>query len=88
MSSAVAPLAGLTLEWMYKSLEAKEPVPLLEIHGTADRTSLWEGDPENEGGWGEYISVPLAAGYWAAVNRCTHEQTDTPSQRGKTGHST
>lgn len=75
--SAVAPLAGLTLEWMYKSLEAKEPVPLLEIHGTADRTSLWEGDPENEGGWGEYISVPLAAGYWAAVNRCTHEQTDT-----------
>ena len=75
--SAFAPLAGLTLEWMYRDLKAKKPVPLMEIHGTADRTSMWHGDPQNKGGWGEYISVPLAVGYWAAVNRCTHEQTDT-----------
>ncbi len=74
--AAVAPLAGLTLEWMYRGLEASGPVPLLEIHGTADKTSLWNGDPLNEGGWGAYISVPAAVGYWAAVNRCTHEETE------------
>lgn len=77
--SAFAPLAGLTLKWMYDELEAEKPVPLMEIHGTADSTSVWAGDPENRGGWGEYISVPLAVGYWAAVNRCTHELTDTLS---------
>lgn len=74
--AAVAPIAGLTLEWMYRELEAVKPVPLMELHGTADRTSLWCGDPCNEGGWGAYIAVPLAAGYWAAANRCTYEETE------------
>lgn len=71
--SAVAPISGLTMEWMYRELEATAPVPLFEIHGTEDVVSNWNGDPENEGGWGEYIAVPLAVSYWAAVNRCTHE---------------
>lgn len=79
--AAVAPLAGLTLEWMYRSLDAHAPVPLLEIHGTADKTSLWNGDPWNEGGWGAYVSVPAAVGYWVAVNRCTYEVTETLPKR-------
>lgn len=33
----------------------------------------WERDPDNKDGWGEYIAVPRAVSYWAAVNRCTHE---------------
>ena len=49
------------------------PIPLLEIHGTNDVVSKWEGDPDNKDGWGEYIAVPRAVSYWAAVNRCTHE---------------
>lgn len=78
--AAVAPIAGLTLEWMYRDLDAVKPVPLMELHGTADRTSLWNGDPRNEGGWGAYLAVPLAVGYWAAVNRCTYEDVeDLPS---------
>lgn len=75
--AAVAPVAGLTLEWMYRELDAPKPVPLLEIHGTQDDTSLWNGDPENTGGWGSYVAVPMAVGYWAARGRCTHEETDT-----------
>lgn len=74
---AVAPIAGLTLEWMYRELEAVQPIPLLEIHGTKDKNSMWNGDPENRGGWGKYIAVPLAVSYWATQNRCTHEVTDT-----------
>ena len=74
---AVAPIAGLTMEWMYRTLQAPTPIPLMEIHGTEDRTSEWTGDPDNKGGWGVYMSVPLAVSYWVARNRCTNVQTDS-----------
>ena len=73
--SAYASVAGLTMEWAYRSMSPKMAVPLMEIHGTADKTSLWEGDPDNNCGWGEYISVPLAVGVWAAEAKCTHTET-------------
>lgn len=79
--AAVAPVSGLTLEWMYRSLEAPAPIPLFEIHGTEDRTSEWEGDLENKGGWGAYLPVEIAVGYWTAANRCTCERTDTLALR-------
>ena len=34
--AAFAPVAGLTFEWAYRELDAKRPVPICEIHGTAD----------------------------------------------------
>ena len=49
---------------------------------------MCNGDPENRGGWGEYIAVPLAVSYWATQNRCTHEETDTiASLNPESGHS-
>ena len=45
--AAVAPVSGLTLEWMYRDCDTPAPIPLFEIHGTEDRTSAWEGDLEN-----------------------------------------
>ena len=84
---AVAPIAGLTMEWMYRELEAEKPIPLMEVHGTEDRTSEWTGDLENKGGWGAYMPVPLAIGYWVAKNRCTHEETEqVESLKGKDGN--
>ena len=74
--AAVAPVAGLMMEWMYRDLRAKCPVPLFEIHGTGDKTSRWEGDPDNKDGWGAYLAVPQAVGHWVAVNRCTHCQSE------------
>lgn len=73
--AAFAPIAGLSLEWSYRRFDARKPVPLMEVHGTEDRTSRWEGDPFNEGGWGAYLAVPQAVAYWAAQARCTHEET-------------
>ena len=80
---AYATIAGLTMQWAYKDWRAKKPVPLMEVHGTADKTSMWEGDPEDTGGWGAYIAVPAAVGYWAAQARCTHEETTTLPQKGE-----
>ncbi len=84
---AVAPVAGLTMVWMYRDLEACKPIPLFEIHGTEDRTSEWTGDLDNRGGWGAYMPVPLAVGYWVAKNRCMKEETErVESLNSENGH--
>ncbi len=74
--AAVAPIAGLTLEWMYDELTPKRHIPLMEVHGTKDKISEWNGDLANAGGWGAYIGVPQAVNLWAAEARCTHEVTE------------
>ncbi len=82
--AAFAPVAGLSMVWSYKKYDAKQPVPLMEVHGTADRTSMWEGDPTNTGGWGEYMAVPAAVSYWAAAAKCTYiETSELPLIRNK-----
>ena len=82
--AAYAPIAGLTMTWSYKKYRDLKAVPLMEVHGTMDKTSKWEGDPPNEGGWGEYLSVPDAVGLWASLARCTHRQmTELPQIRNK-----
>jgi len=73
---AYAPQYGLTMTWLYKNTPLPKAVPLIELHGTADHTSEWGGDPTNEGGWGEYISVPLAVGQFALKAHCTHMTTE------------
>ena len=75
--AAIASLAGLTMEWIYREYKPKCAVPFMEIHGTADKTSLWEGDPVNEFGWGKYISVPSAVARMVSTDCCTHFTVDT-----------
>lgn len=84
---AVAPIAGLTMAWMYERMDAPRPIPLMEIHGTEDRVSKWTGDMENKGGWGAYLPVPIAIDYWVAKNLCTGEQVERiESIQGQEGH--
>ena len=78
--NAICSLAGLTMEWLYTGPKPVGPIPFMEIHGTADKTSKWEGDPTNEDGWGKYVAVPLAVGRMASTNNCTHEVCDTLPQ--------
>lgn len=81
--NAIASVAGLTMQWLYKDYRPVAPVAFMEIHGTADKTSLWEGDPFNTGGWGEYIAVPLAIGAVAAASRCTYETVEELPRLGE-----
>ncbi|MDE7407680.1 MAG: prolyl oligopeptidase family serine peptidase, partial [Muribaculaceae bacterium] len=74
---AYASVAGLTFTNSFLSHRLSTPKPFMEIHGTADKTSMWDGDPDNTGGWGPYISVPLAVDAIAYNNRCTRLTTDT-----------
>lgn len=79
---AIASIAGLTLEDM--SREYRRPVPFMEVHGTQDHTSEWTGDPENAGGWGAYLAVPVSVSYIVAADRCVSEtKTELPLVRNK-----
>lgn len=73
--AAIASMAGLTLVEMAKRHDYTEPVAFMEVHGTGDMTSRWEGDPTNQYGWGAYLSVPVAVGAVAAANKCMYEET-------------
>ena len=83
---AVAPIAGLTMEWMPKTYTRTRPIPLFEIHGTEDRTSEWTGDLENKGGWGAYIAVPDAVNYWVKRNGCKREVTEKLPMKSADAH--
>lgn len=72
--NAIASVAGLEMQWVSRSMKASGPVPFMEIHGTADKTSMWDGDPQNTGGWGAYLAVPIAVGDIVSANRCEYEE--------------
>ncbi|MEA5006049.1 MAG: PHB depolymerase family esterase [Rikenellaceae bacterium] len=74
---AVAPIAGLTMEWMPEKYPNPRPIRLFEIHGTEDRVSEWTGDLDNKGGWGAYIAVPDAISFWVKRNECNNLSTTT-----------
>lgn len=74
---AIASVAGLTMLWISEHVASHGPVPFMEVHGTMDRTSRWEGDLENEGGWGAYIPVPEAVQFWVRENGCLPEESTT-----------
>lgn len=74
---AYASVAGLAFQWLYDQHQLSKPVHFLEIHGNADRTSRWEGDLTNDGGWGCYIAVPDAVQSIVDNNLCTTATFDT-----------
>ena len=81
---AIASMAGLTLVEMAKRHNYTKPVAFMEVHGTGDTTSRWEGDPTNQYGWGAYLAVPLAVEAVAAANKCMYqESTELPQIKNK-----
>lgn len=84
--AAVAPVAGLTMEWMPRHYTSTRPIPLFEIHGTEDRVSEWTGDLENNGGWGAYIAVPDAIDKWIECNKCTKTESVTLPHKNTDSH--
>ncbi len=62
--AAVAPVAGCLMGWLTDSCVPNPEIPLFEIHGTADRTTPWEGDLEGSGGWGPYYGTEASVGHF------------------------
>ena len=74
--AAIASVSGHIMEYMYRRLEPKQPIPILEIHGTHDPLARWNGDPFNNDLRGGDIAIPRVVGLWAATNRCNYEVTE------------
>ena len=68
--NAIASVAGLQMGWTIDGIKPRGTVPFFEIHGTGDKTSRWEGDPDNQYGWGAYLPVPAAVSNIVAMNKC------------------
>jgi polyhydroxybutyrate depolymerase len=63
--AAVAPVAGMMLESVAAGCSPTSRTSVLEIHGTADQVTFWDGDPGNVGGWGAYLSQMAAMQFLA-----------------------
>ena len=66
---AIAPVAGCMMEEIYNTCDSS-PVPVLEIHGTNDNVTLWNGDMENNDGWGAYYGIEDGIDLWVETNGC------------------
>lgn len=76
---AIASMAGLQMGWTVNELTPCGHVPFMEVHGTGDKTSRWEGDPDNNYGWGAYLAVPAAVANIVSMNKCVrYEKTELP----------
>ena len=68
---AIAPVAGLIMQEIYNNCSPTEPVPVFETHGTDDNVSLYDGDLNNNDGWGAYLDIPTTIDYWVNQNNLT-----------------
>jgi len=62
---AIAPVAGTMFTNFFDQCISIRNTPVLAIFGTKDDVTRYNGDPENEDGWGVYKSIPDIIEYWA-----------------------
>ncbi len=70
---AIAPVAGSMMETIYDACDSP-PVPVLEIHGRNDNVTLWDGDIENNDGWGAYYGTEEGIEFWVETNGCINSE--------------
>ena len=74
---AIAPITGCMMGWIYDSCNKNDPVPVFQVHGTADKTTLYNGDVNNRDKWGAYMGVETTISFWVDRNECIVSRVDT-----------
>ena len=82
---AIAPVAGCMMLDIYNTCEAP-PISVFEIHGTDDNITLWEGDIENNDGWGSYLSTLDGINFWVENNECQSNENLSGPDEGVIHH--
>jgi polyhydroxybutyrate depolymerase len=72
---AVAPVAGMIMQDIMDECNPTTTTSILEIHGTDDDVTYYEGDPNNEDGWGAYPSIPQTMDFFVDMFGLTAEGT-------------
>ena len=74
---AIAPITGCMMGWIYDSCNKNDPVPVFQVHGTADKTTYYDGDVDNRDKWGVYMGVETTINFWVDRNECKEVNIDT-----------
>ena len=74
---AIAPITGCMMGWIYESCNKNDPVPVFQVHGTADKTTYYDGDVDNRDKWGVYMGVETTINFWVDRNECKKVNIDT-----------
>ena len=72
---AVAPVAGMIMQDIMDACNPTTTTSILEIHGTDDDVTYYEGDPYNMDGWGAYPSIPQTMDFFVDMFGLTAEGT-------------
>ena len=70
--NAIAPVAGTMFGVSWPSCNPN-PIPVLEIHGTNDNVTLWDGD-YNDTYWGPYPGIEEVIDFWVEENDCINNE--------------
>jgi len=70
-------IGGLMLEDFKLDCEFLVPVPVFEIRGENDKITMYQGDINNETGWGRYPHIEETMDFWKSRNGCTTVSQDT-----------
>lgn len=74
---AIATVAGTMMNNRFDLCQPSRPLPILSIFGTEDETTRYEGDKENQDGWGAYKSIPSIINFWRTNIDYDQRVTDT-----------
>jgi len=66
--AAIAPVAGSMMQDIADTCAPAKRMSVMEVHGTDDQVTLWEGDLENKYGWGAYLPQMDAMQLWIEAN--------------------
>ena len=64
---AVAPVAGCLMDVLRATCAPSHEPSVLEIHGTEDSITRWEGDMDNSDGWGPYLGTEETVGHFVSL---------------------
>ena len=60
----VAPISGMIMQDIMDNCTPSQNVGILEIHGTQDNVTYYNGDYNNQDGWGAYPSIPATIDFF------------------------
>ncbi len=60
----VAPISGMIMQDIMDNCAPSQNVGILEIHGTQDNVTYYNGDYNNQDGWGAYPSIPATIDFF------------------------
>lgn len=60
-----APISGMIMQDIMDTCTPQYQTSILEIHGTDDNVTYYNGDPSNIDGWGAYPSIPATMDFFA-----------------------